>query len=437
MQPAARIRAAITTAALVLSTTTLATNSATDSRGVDLDYLFSAQFLYALFIFQDRLPEDPFVYSSPEELYEQVDEPYTMYIPKKTAREILQSLTTETSVFGVVVDSVNAGYVVQDVFAGSPADSAGLRTGDTLLSVNGQSLATVSFSELSGMLRGKVGARKRVLVARGQKRMRIKVVMKRFMAPSVLADSLDSAIAYIHIMSFLSKTAAAGGTVEELARALERTEWAAMTILDLRDNAGGELEQALQVTDEFLPGGAPMVHIIERAVDDETGKAFTRDTTRRATAGGLAVGRDFVILMNGETASASELLIAAVTYNRPDVVTVGTRTFGKGRGQIITVTPDSGLARVTFALLEPVSGKSYDLIGIQPKVPVTESGTALNAALNAAQSGLSRIPAINEHSVNRIEFMRVMGPSRPRLPLCVRWRTALGSRLAVQSYSGS
>ncbi len=395
--------------------------SAPDANRLDENYLFSAQFLYAFFIFQDRLPENPFAFESPVELYASVNEPFTAYLPADDAQNFLNNLDTESAGFGVIVDSVEPGYVITRVFESSPADDAGLQEGDTLVQVDGVSLQAVPFARLARLLSGEIGEQKRVTIRRAGQTVTATVVIDEFLAPSVFADSLDSAIAYVRISAFFSRTAAERGTAAEFRDALEKTSWAASTVLDLRDNPGGELGQALEVADEFLPAQAPMIQVTERAFNQQTSEAFTRDTVFRATAGGRALDRQFVILMNENTASASELVIAALMANRPAIAFVGETTFGKGRGQTVTVTPDSGVARVTYALINPVGGEPYDLVGIEPDVPVAPGAEPLQAAVDAAEATLAKRYVAAIARLSRIEATRLMFPCPAGEPLAFRW----------------
>lgn len=394
------------------------------------EYLFSAQFLYAFFIFQDRLPDNPFVFPSPAQLYQSVNEPFTVYLPPPQAEAFLDDLDTESAGIGIIVDSVGPGFVITEVFEPSPASEAGLQEGDTLIEVGQRSLEDVSFVELAMLLRGQAGERKDITVKRGARLLDITVFIDEFLAPSVFVDSLDSALAYIRISSFFSRTALQKGSAAELSQALARTDFAAATIIDLRDNPGGELSQALAVTDQFLPASAPIIAVTQREFDPRTATAITNDTVFRATEGGRGINRSFVALVNENTASAAELLVAALKTNRPDIPIVGQTTFGKARGQTITLTPDSGLARVTFALLEPVDGPSYDLAGIEPDVAVMRGVEPLRAAIDRARETLAKRVAVGSDAINRIDCMRAMYPRPACGPATLVWTRMDGDALS-------
>lgn len=391
------------------------------SASPDEDFVFSAQFLYAFFIFQERLPPDPFAFASPQELYASVNEPFTNYIPPTEARSFFERLDTEEAGIGVFIDSVGSGVLIEEVFAGSPAEEAGIRENDTIIAINGEGVAGASFRRLSELLSGQAGDQIDLRIKRGDEILSIQVEIDVFLSPSVFVDSLDSDIAYIRILSFFSRTSARQGTAQEFREALQQTSWARSTILDLRQNPGGELEQAYAVADELLPDKAPIIQLTERAVTSNGTQVTTRDTIVRATSGGAGIGRDIVVLMDNRTASASELVISALRTNRPSLVTVGTKTFGKARGQVLQFTPDSALVRVTYGLFEPVNGSPYDQVGISPDVSVGATGASLDAAVSQAQEGLAKRSPVSVYVLNRIRWAHRSYRPQTREPLGYRW----------------
>jgi carboxyl-terminal processing protease len=393
------------------------------NRNASEEYLFSAQFLYAYFLFQDRLPENPFAFTSPAPLYESVDEPFTDYIPPGEAQLFLDALSTQDAGLGVLIDSVAQGFVITEVIPNSPADDAGLVAGDTVVAVDGTPVAGISYPELSLILRGEVGETRTIEVRRGlELPVVVTVVIDTFLVPSVFVDSLDSSTAYIRITSFFSRTSDEGGTSAEFSRALEQTIWAEYTVLDLRDNPGGELGQAFDVIDEFLGEGENIIRTSQREFDPESGEFITRDTTFEATAGGDALNRSFVVLINELSASASELLIAALADNRPEIPTIGQTTYGKARGQRIAVTPDTGVARVTYARFSPVGAEEYDLVGIKPRIPISNDVNPIQFAVDEIEGGgVAKALAVNPSALNRIAWICETYSCREKSPLLEEW----------------
>lgn len=362
------------------------------SKPADEEFEFAWKFLDLFFIFRDRLPQNPYSFDSAQQLYASVEEPFTVYYSPEDAAEMSDVLTTSSAGLGVRLDSVQSGFVILDVFPNSPAQQAGLQENDTIIAVDGVSVEDVSFEQFSSLVQGQVGDTKKITVKRGSEEIDISVTLDTFLAPSVFTDSLDEEIAYIFITSFFSQTAVAGGTAQEFSLALEQTQWAQTTIIDLRNNPGGEVEQVIPVISQFIPANTPIVNSTERRPVLGTEQAQTVDSTWvTIETENLAINREFILLMNESTASASEIMIAALMEHRPEIPTVGTTTFGKARGQAMAITPDSGLAIVTFALLEPINGESYDMEGIEPQIRAEGSEDPLDIALEIARRNLGKL----------------------------------------------
>jgi carboxyl-terminal processing protease len=389
----------------------------------DADYLFASRFLYRYFIFQDRLPPDPLAFPSATRLYQHVNEPYTVYLPGDIARQVLSSLETRTSGLGVLLDPVHPAPVITKVLTASPAATAGLGVGDTLLSIDGVELDDLPLEGLVKLLRGEVGTVRNVLVGRPGTRVSLSIPLTSFLAPSVFTDSITGTVAYIYITSFLSTSEGLKGTRQEFVDALLETSWASTILLDLRGNSGGELNQSVAVARALLPHNAAIIRIIERVFDTMTTDGFTRDTIYRATDDGAGTHREVVLLMDRFTASGAELVIAALRDNRPDLILVGGTTLGKGRAQVLALSPNSSLARVTNALLLPVRSASYDGEGIAPTIPTIHPSATIPVATEAAQR-LSPDPRPpSEQSLRRIAFIRALYGPDLELPLAsTLWR---------------
>lgn len=373
--------------------------------------------LETYFIFQDDLPPDPYVYDTPGELYESVNEPYTHYVDPSYAEAFLGQFTTETPTGGVgwEFDTTDGVFVISDVVPNSPGDGAGLQVGDTLLTVGGDDVAGHSLEQLYQLVTGTVGDTRVLGIRRNGENLSIEVTLDTYLSRSVYADSLDSSTAYIALTTFADSTAIEGGTAEEFRRALNTTEWAEYTILDLRDNLGGMLEQSYDVAGEFVPQGTAIIKVHERDLDTVSWVGYTRDTTRYALDDGKAMDREFCVLMNGYTASASEILVSCLHANRPDISTIGSTTYGKARGQILWVTLNGGVALVTCILFSPVAGPEYDIVGIEPNQDL------LDLLLDAIEGGaLAKLaPSRSPGPLRGVVIDRLHAPVQ-RVPLCVR-----------------
>jgi C-terminal peptidase prc len=364
------------------------------------------QLLDIYFVFRDRMPADPHIYHDPGSLYASVRERWTVYFDKQDALAFLDMLSTKSGGIGIFVDSVGPGILVKDVFAGSPGQSAGLLKGDTITAVNDTACLGRTFESQVNMLGGDIGQTKRLTIRRGSQELTVSVVLGEYLAPSVIADSLDSNVAYIGISIFSETTVDTGGTRSEFRAALQQTAWAPYTILDLRENGGGSVDQCLGVLRELVPAGTAAIHSSERQMRTRAGTSgaeyygITADTVWRTEGQGNSLSRRFYVLVDTFTASASEVVVSCLRDNRAgSVVSVGTRTYGKGRAQYLfgindsneLYLSDSGLAKITFSRLTPVVGAPYDSVGIYPDHLVPSGGDILDTAMALiGQGGLTK-----------------------------------------------
>ncbi|MBD3418653.1 MAG: PDZ domain-containing protein [Chitinivibrionales bacterium] len=391
----------------------------------DGEYQFAWDVLNAYLIFQDSLPGDPYVYATPQALYASVNEPYTVYFDPELAALFLSQLTTQSprGAMGIRVDSVYNGYLVKKVYAGTPADKSGLQKNDTILAVDNQAIAGVALQRLSEYTSGDPGQIKELSVKRGPQTILLTITLEQILLPSVWVDSLDSITAYVELGMFSDSTIIAGGSAAEFDSALSETKWAKYTIFDLRDNPGGELKQCIRITSEFLENNTPIVKSSERNLNSNGSAFITADTVWRSIGDGDAVTRTFMVLVNNNSASAAEIVVSALHSNRDDILTIGTTTFGKARGQIAAGTPQDGIAKVTFSLITPVSGPAYDEVGIEPKITISPAEDALQVALDQihAGSGIAKKSILRYNKlVKRINAQRKMHRMKTRIPLLIK-----------------
>ena len=352
-----------------------------DHDRADAWYEFAVSCLDVFFIFRDRLPSDLYAFRSPQDLYAAVHEPFTVFLDPSEAYERFADLTTQRGGIGIKIDSVAEGYVIEKVYPNTPGETAGLKALDTILRVGDQSLEQLSIEKTIRALQGEIGTEALLRIKRGGNRINITVIRGVFMLPSVEVDSLDSTTAYIMLGGFYHETTVAGGSAAEFSDALDRTAWAKYTILDLRENRGGYIDQCVSIVGDLVPPETPIVRIHERTYSISLDRGVTSDTVFLAGGTGKASGRILYILVDDYTASASEMLVSCLR-EREQVTVVGTNTYGKGRGQIMIDGPDSVLAVVTCMTISPASDTAalYDSIGIVPDVSTGDS-SAYDVAL--------------------------------------------------------
>ncbi|MBD3344814.1 MAG: PDZ domain-containing protein [Chitinivibrionales bacterium] len=372
-----------------------------------LEFEFCRLVLSDYSIYQDKLPPDPSVYfPNCANLYASIGDPYTAYIDPVISAMYWSAMTTETAGVGILHDSTLSGYAITYVIKNSPAENAGLQVGDTITAVGDSSTAGISYSEFKALLTGEPGEI-RVLHLRNESGERtVEVTLGTFFAPSVFTVSLSDSVAYIVLERFSSETEIDGGSAEEFRRALDSTKWARYTIFDLRQNGGGELGQCFDIASNFVPDNTPVIKSSQRSYVESLNGVITHDTTYYSEGGEKALDRPFYVLVDGYTASASEIVVSCLKDFRPDDITViGTTTYGKGSGQYLFNTPTEGIAKITRMLLMPVLGSPYNLVGIAPHVEITPDEDALDVALEMIGT-TTLAKARKNNTTRRIEILR-------------------------------
>lgn len=355
----------------------------------DKELKYCKTFLEMYFIFRDSLPEDACIYSTPESLFISVNEPYTWYVNKDLAALVWSLLTTASGVggVGIDIDTVESKFVIIDVTPNAPGARAGLREGDTVIAVNDTGLSNYTLEQVKSYQTGITGNTVLFRIKREDVEHEINVIYGEYFKRSVkICDkslSTDYEVAYISIELFSNQTCINGGTAQEFENALTITSWAEYTILDLRGNNGGETGQCVQIASEFVSLNTPIINARQRIIVDMIAHtASTIDSVWLALIGGLAVDRIFFVLMDSMSAGETEILISCLHSNRPDIVTFGQKSMGKGRIQTMNSTPEGGIINITSGILTSVTGENYDIIGITPKIPVPDSVDVLEAALD-------------------------------------------------------
>jgi len=383
------------------------------------EYDYSWLSLKIYFIYQDQLPLNPGNYADAKTLYQSVKEPYTFYYNEQEAEIVLSNMTTEDKVgIGIFIKMIGDTVVIRHVIENSPAEQAGLLKNDRIISVNTVKVVGVEIENLIDLLSGDEGTRVTIQVLRGNEIIDFDLIRGKFDAPTVLSNSLEDDIAYIQIFSFLASTPHISGTYGEFSQALIETEQAAITILDLRDNGGGLVDQCINICDEFIEVSDTIIHFRIRQLDLNTYvSGYDTNIVYLGQTDGLAENREFIVLVNGYTASASEILAITLRENR-NFALIGSSTYGKGRGQYLIPTPENGLLRITSMLIISPDRLDYDQIGILPDIK-DNGQDALDIAYHLAKERLgypvAKIKEVNGR-VKEIKFNRWQGIRPFRFP---------------------
>lgn len=287
-------------------------------------------------------------------------DPHSSYLNPETYRDMQVQTRGEFGGLGIEVTMENGLVKVVSPIDDTPASKAGIMSGDLITHLDGEQIMGLSLSEAVEKMRGPVDSTLKLMIRRAgvEKPFEVSIVRAVIRVQSVRFRA-EKDIAYVRITSFTEQTD------KGLNRAMEklRSEIGADlkgVILDLRNNPGGLLDQAVAVSDAFL----------ERGEIVSTRSRKREDTQRfNAREGDLAQGKPLIVLINGGSASASEIVAGALQDHQRARV-LGTRSFGKGSVQTIIPLQGDGAIRLTTSRYYTPSGRSIQARGITPNIEV-------------------------------------------------------------------
>jgi len=290
-------------------------------------------------------------------------DPYSSYM----SPEILEEMQTETSGefggLGIEV-GMEAGVVkVISPIDDTPASKAGLKAGDYIVKINDTQVQGKSLSEAVDLMRGPVGSSIELTVRRrGEKKaLTFNITREIIEIQSVKSELLEENIGYIRLTSFNENSS---DQIEKQIEELKKNKNLNSFILDLRNNPGGLLNQAIRISDFFLENGE-IVSTKSRKKSDNR-KWF-------AKKGDITDGKTLLVLINYGSASASEIVAGALKDHKRAIV-IGENSYGKGSVQSIIPLKNRGAIRLTVAKYYLPSGKSISEVGVRPDIEVNEDG---------------------------------------------------------------
>jgi len=285
-------------------------------------------------------------------MIEALDDPYSGYVDPKTKELEMSTFEGKFEGIGAVISIKDKQLTVVAPIADSPAEKAGIKAGDSILEVDGQSTSKMTLIDATLKIRGPKGTSVELLVLHegASEPVKIQIVRNEIKVESVSFEMRDD-IAYISITQFLKST---GGELQDVLKDAVGKE-AKGIVLDLRNNPGGLLNASVDVASQFLAMG-----LVAKVVDSEGSESPVQ-----VKRGGIATHMPLIVLVNEGSASASEIVAGALQdYGRAKLA--GSQTFGKGSVQIVRDLSDGSALHITsYRWLTPL-GRPIDEVGLTP-----------------------------------------------------------------------
>ncbi len=324
-------------------------------------------------------------------------DPHSSYLDEEDRKRLDVDTRGEFGGLGIEV-TMEGGYVkVVSPIDDTPAAKAGMQPNDLIIALDGKTVRGMALGDAVKLMRGKVGDKIKLTVRRGEQAPFDVEIVRAVIKVSPIRARSEGKIGYIRISSFTRQTEpnlikAVDGLKKEIGKDIEGF------VLDLRNNPGGLLDQAISVSDAFLDKGE---------IVSTRGREKQKAQRYNAESGDIIDGLPMVILINGGSASASEI-VAGALHDHGRAILVGERTFGKGSVQTIQRIPGHGAIRLTIARYYTPSGISIQAKGIEPDINVPLAKVeALDTSMRRREADLDgALDSSEEKTLDKVPLTR-------------------------------
>ncbi|NNE53890.1 MAG: S41 family peptidase [Sulfitobacter sp.] len=299
-------------------------------------------------------------------------DPHSSYLSPKDAAKMREQTRGEFGGLGIEVTQEEGFVKVVSPIDGTPASEAGIEAGDFITHVNGESLLGLLLDDAVEMMRGPVGSEIVITVVREGEQEPFDVSLIRdTIELTVVRSRTEGDIVVLRLSTFNEQTyPKMKEAIEEEVEKLGGMDAVSGFVIDLRNNPGGLLNQAIAVSDAFLDEGE---------IVSTRGRRNADGDRVNATEGDLTEGKPIVVLINGGSASASEIVAGALQDHRRAIV-IGTKSFGKGSVQTVMPLRGNGAMRLTTARYYTPSGRSIQALGVSPDIVVAQPPASAKVA---------------------------------------------------------
>jgi carboxyl-terminal processing protease len=286
-------------------------------------------------------------------------DPHSAYLVAEEYQELKEGTTGQFGGLGIEVTMENGFIKVVSPIDDTPAQKAGIKAGDLIIKLDDKPVKGMSLGDAVKLMRGEPGSKIVLTIVRESEETPLKLTLARdiIKVKSVKSRILEKGYGYVRISSFQSGT---GDSLKEALAALKKENGGALKglVLDLRNNPGGVLNAAVEVSDAFLKSG--LIVYTEGRIENS-------EMRFNASPDDLIDGAPIVVLINGGSASASEIVAGALQDQKRAVI-MGEKSFGKGSVQTILPTSNGAAVKLTTARYYTPSGRSIQAEGIEPDV---------------------------------------------------------------------
>ena len=288
-------------------------------------------------------------------------DPYSTYMSPEIYSEMQTETSGEFGGLGIEVGMESGVVKVISPIDDTPASRAGIKAGDYIVKIDDTQVQGKSLSEAVELMRGPVGSGIQLTVRRSgeKKALTFSIIREIIQIQSVKSDLIEENIGYVRLTSFNENSAE---QIKKRIKELEKNKKIKAYILDLRNNPGGLLSQAIKISDFFLDDGE---------IVSTKGRQVSENRKWFANQGDLTNGKSLIVLINYGSASASEIVAGALKDHKRAIL-IGENSYGKGSVQSIIPLKNKGAIRLTVAKYYLPSGKSISEVGVSPDIEVEE-----------------------------------------------------------------
>ena len=340
-------------------------NTVTENTGLDTYLNRIKSVIEKNYLWKDEIDEQKLKDGAIEGYVKGLGDKYTEYIPKSEMKDFTENITGSFVGIGIymIADEDNGRVVVYYPIPESPAEKAGIKPGDAIISVNGVEYTSADFDKIADYIKGEIGTKVKLVIERDGKRLDFEITRQKIEVNPISSKILKNNIGYINLPSFDSDSS------KKLKEKIDDlvSKGAKSLILDLRNNGGGIVDESTKIADYFLDKGKTIMTTKDNKGKEETEKTKTK----------IEYNMPLVRLTNENTASASEILTAALKDNERAKI-IGTKSYGKGVIQAVLTLSDGSGIKITTAEYFTPNGTEINKKGISPDIEVKLPDTVKN-----------------------------------------------------------